>query len=127
MEPVFTVIVPSYNGGENLPALADELSSQLEDTNGILLFVDDGSTNDTQAVIRSLSMRHPRIFGIYLDRNRGQQCALMAGMQYCRTPWVITMDDDGIPGEAETRLRIAGKILERAAKLDNLNDSSGSF
>ena len=127
MEPLFTLIVPSYNGARNLAALADELSSPLEQANGVLLFVNDGSTDDTQLVIRSLSARYPRVTGIQLDRNRGQQSALMAGISYCRTPWIITMDDDGShPGF------VIPLLLEKAAEGFDLvyarnTYASGSF
>ena len=94
-ESAFTVIVPSYNGGKRLVAVADDLSFLLEQASGFLLFVNDGSTDDTQAVIHSLCMRYPRVTSIHLDENIGQQSALMAGMFYCKTPWIITMDDDG--------------------------------
>jgi polyisoprenyl-phosphate glycosyltransferase len=94
-ESAFTVIVPSYNGGMRLETVVDDLSSLLEHTNGFLLLVNDGSTDDTQAVMHSLCMRYPRVASIHLDQNMGQQSALMVGMSYCKTPWIITMDDDG--------------------------------
>ena len=59
-----------------------------------MIFVDDGSTDDSVAVIRELSAKDNRIFYIELSRNFGQQYALKAGMDVAKDDCVISMDCD---------------------------------
>ena len=74
--------------GELIP----ELDRQTEDWE--LLFVDDGSRDGGFELIRSLHQKDPRISGIRLSENRGQQNAVYCGICHSRGRWVVTMDDD---------------------------------
>ena len=58
------------------------------------LFVDDGSTDTTPALLRLLHARNPRILGVRLSRNCGQSAALVAGLRACRGAAILTLDGD---------------------------------
>ena len=103
--PVLSVVVPCYNEQDvlpiTLPAIASELE-ELERTGAIapgsrVLAVDDGSADDTWAVVSVLARSCPRVTGIRLSRNRGQQNALVAGLMESRGSCdaVISIDCDG--------------------------------
>ena len=86
--PTLSIVVPSYNEEEVLPEAARRLEALLQQMieTGIVgpdshvVFVDDGSSDGTWAIIQDLHRRSPRIQGVKLSRNRGHQHALLAGI-----------------------------------------------
>jgi dolichol-phosphate mannosyltransferase len=95
--PRLCVIVPCYNEEEMLPEFFAAVTAVLEDgTDGqwAIVCVDDGSADDTFAVITRWHQRDSRISGIRLSRNFGHQAALSAGMAYARGEYVGIMDCD---------------------------------
>jgi dolichol-phosphate mannosyltransferase len=94
--PELSIVVPAHNEQGNLRPLSFELRNALSPLAGSweLIFVDDGSTDDTWSQIRSLHEEDGRIRGIRLSRNFGHQGALMAGMTHARGDAVISMDAD---------------------------------
>jgi glycosyltransferase involved in cell wall biosynthesis len=98
-----SVLIPVRNGGAALADVVEFVRSPLEWRNGEngsdptteVVIVDDGSTDDSWEVIKSLSDRNSAVRGLRLDRHRGQQSALLAGFTSCRGDVIITMDDDG--------------------------------
>lgn len=93
-----TVLVPAYNEGGQLPALHAELRRMVA-ASGVaygweFLVVDDGSTDDTQAVLRQLRAEDPRLRYVTLSRNFGKENALMAGFDYATGDCVVMMDSD---------------------------------
>jgi dolichol-phosphate mannosyltransferase len=95
-EHTVSIVVPAYNEQGNLRQLYTELKSALSPhvTSWELVFVDDGSTDETWKEIRSLHQQDGRIHGVRLSRNFGHQDALVAGMTHARGDAVITMDAD---------------------------------
>jgi len=91
-----SVVVPVFNSGENLPQLVDRLARVLRATGERheLVLVNDGSRDNSWAVIEQLAARHPWIHGIGLMRNYGQHNALLAGIRAASFSVVVTMDDD---------------------------------
>lgn len=96
--PAVSIVIPLLNEEENLPVLYEALQAALQDMlpprEVEFIFVDDGSTDHTFGLIRSLSETDRRVRGISLSRNFGHQIALYAGMEYARGQVVITMDGD---------------------------------
>lgn len=93
-----TVLVPAYNEAGQLPALHAELRRMVA-AGGVaygweFLVVDDGSTDDTQAVLRQLRAEDPRLRYVTLSRNFGKENALMAGFDYATGDCVVMMDSD---------------------------------
>ena len=91
-----SVIVPLYNEAESLPELAEWIE-RVMDENGYsyeVLFINDGSTDDSWEVIKDLHQRNPRLKGVSFRRNYGKSPALNTGFDRARGNVVITMDAD---------------------------------
>ena len=108
--PSISVIVPAFNEAENLRLLLPALFEQLTKLQRPfeLVIVDDGSTDDTAEVVRSLA--RPELRLVQLSRNTGQTAALMAGIHSAKGDVLVSMDGDFQNDPADI-----GKLL---AKLD---------
>jgi glycosyltransferase involved in cell wall biosynthesis len=90
-----SVVIPAYNEEENLPEVAARIKENLTGRyERELIFVDDGSRDNTQQVLRELSAQDPEIHYIALSRNFGHQSALRAGLDYATGDCVISLDAD---------------------------------
>lgn len=91
-----SVVIPTYRSGAVLPFLVARLRSVLnkEVPRYEILFIDDGSMDDTWSVIDRLTHTHDRMRGIRLTRNYGQHNALLCGIRSAQGAAIITMDDD---------------------------------
>jgi GT2 family glycosyltransferase len=102
---VITAILPTYDRGA---ALAVTLPRFLALRGvGEVIVVDDGSTDDTQAVLARFA--DPRLRVVRHDPNRGSPAARNTGVAAATTEWVVFLEDDcGFPEDyAETLLRVA--------------------
>lgn len=91
-----SVVIPLYNEAESLPELADWIKRVML-ANGFsyeIIFVNDGSTDSSMQVIRSLSESDPCIHAISFARNYGKSPALNTGFARAEGDVVITMDAD---------------------------------
>ena len=94
---LLSIVVPLCNESESLaPLKAEILASvgQLPEWKLQLIFVDDGSTDDSWNKIRELAVGDPRIHGIRFRRNFGKAAALEAGFRAATGEIVFTMDGD---------------------------------
>ena len=91
-----TVIVPLVNEQDGLEALQSRLVAVLETLgcNWDILFIDDGSTDNTLSELKELNSRDPRIRAVSLSRNFGKERAVAAGLQYASGDAAILMDGD---------------------------------
>ena len=92
-----SVVVPVYNSALTLRTLIERLFHVLEGSGRRfeLVFVDDGSRDDSWAVLSRLQSDFPdRIVAIQLMRNFGQHNALMCGFRHSRGRYIVTIDDD---------------------------------
>ena len=94
--PDISVVVPLYNEAESLPELAEWIDRVVarEGLTCELIFVDDGSSDDSWAVIGSLKEKYPYVKGICFMRNYGKSAALYCGFAEARGEIVFTMDAD---------------------------------
>jgi glycosyltransferase involved in cell wall biosynthesis len=93
--PEISVVVPGLNEGRSLPELARRIHEALGPTTSYeLIFVDDGSTDDTWQRIRELHGSSPSVRGVSLRRNFGKAMALKAGFTLARAPILVMMDAD---------------------------------
>ena len=91
-----SVIVPLYNEAESLPELHAWIK-RVMDANKYtyeVLFVNDGSTDDSWHVIEGLHATYPEVKGIKFRRNYGKSPALYCGFERAEGDVVITMDAD---------------------------------
>ncbi len=91
-----SLVVPVYNEEESIPELYEWISSVLGANNldGEIIFIDDGSDDNSWNVIYGLCVRDTRVAGICLNRNYGKSAALHVGFQHALGAVVITMDAD---------------------------------
>jgi glycosyltransferase involved in cell wall biosynthesis len=94
--PSISVVIPAYKSTVTLRQLATQLAETLGPRTASfeIIFVDDGSGNDTWSTIEELAAGSESVRGIRLARNYGQHSALLAGIRAARLPLVLTMDDD---------------------------------
>jgi glycosyltransferase involved in cell wall biosynthesis len=74
-------------------------------------FVDDGSSDRTWEFVVELAEGDPRVHGIKLSRNRGQQTALLAGLEHAEGDAVVTMDAD-----LQDDVRVVEQMLRQCAE-----------
>lgn len=101
-----SVVVPVFNETESLPALHAELMHAMAtwpvDGEVEVVYVDDGSTDGTDAMLEQLHTQAPDVVRVVtLRRNFGKSGALAAGFHESRGELVVTLDADGqdVPGE----------------------------
>ncbi len=107
--PSISVIVPAHNEARSLPTLVERVGQtlQAEGWSYEILVVDDGSRDNTRAVLEELQGNHPRLRARFLDRQRGKSYALSCGLRAARGDTVVFMDADlqDVPEEVPTLLR----------------------
>ena len=90
-----SVVIPCFNERENLPVLHQQLKEVLQKyTSHEMLFVDDGSSDDSLDIIKGLAKDDKNIRYITLSRNFGHQHALKAGLDHVSGDCVISIDAD---------------------------------
>ncbi|MBO9592880.1 MAG: glycosyltransferase family 2 protein [Niabella sp.] len=91
-----SVVIPLLNEEESLPELAEWIARVMQENHFSyeILFVDDGSTDDSWQVICSLREKNPNIRGIKFQRNYGKSAALNEAFRATQGDVVITMDAD---------------------------------
>jgi glycosyltransferase involved in cell wall biosynthesis len=90
-----SLIIPLYNEAESLPELKNWIDSALKDFSYEILFVDDGSTDDSWKVIQELAAKDSKtVKGIRFRRNYGKSAALYEGFAAAQGDIVVTMDAD---------------------------------
>ena len=94
--PEISVFLPVYNEEPNLPPLHAKLDDALSklDRTAEIVFVDDGSTDDSLKVLRELAVKDERVRVVALKRNYGQTAAMAAGIDAARGRVLIPMDAD---------------------------------
>ena len=138
--PELTVVVPVFGNAKRIPELSARLERAVRHRSYELLLVDDASPDHARTVIRKLAEQNPRVCGIVLAENVGQNNAVLAGLAHARGSAVAVMDGDlqdppeAVPvllaalereradavfaarrGQYESRLRLAtGRLLKRA-------------
>lgn len=92
--PRVSVVLTTHNRARMLPSSA---ASALAQTVGAieLIIVDDGSTDDTPAVLHGLAGSDPRVRAV-AQHNAGLASARNAGLDRARAPWVLFLDDDDL-------------------------------
>ena len=91
-----SVVVPLYNEAESLPELCAWIERVMDENHFSyeIIFVNDGSTDNSWDVIRDLSAKNPYVKGVAFRRNYGKSPALNTGFARAKGDVVITMDAD---------------------------------
>ncbi|MEM6332230.1 MAG: glycosyltransferase family 2 protein [Planctomycetota bacterium] len=118
-QPRLSVVVPAMNERDNLGPLADEVAAAVASSPGLtaeLIVVDDGSTDDSQAVLAELAAAHDWVRPIAFPANRGQSAAMAAGIAAARAPYIATLDAD-LQNDPADLPRLLDLLIERQADL----------
>jgi dolichol-phosphate mannosyltransferase len=95
--PTLSFVIPVYNESVNVVPLARRIVAASEAT-GVhdfeVIFVENGSRDATEAMVRDLHRADPRMKMVQLSRNFGYQGGLTAGLMYARGEWVAVLDGD---------------------------------
>ncbi|MDR7419925.1 MAG: glycosyltransferase family A protein [Armatimonadota bacterium] len=93
--PLLSVVVPAYNDAAILRHTLVRLADQsLAPVAYEVVVVDDGSTDETPAVIAAAAAGRVQVRGVSLDRNRGRSAARNAGIRAARAPLIVFVDSD---------------------------------
>lgn len=94
---LITILIPAYNEEEVLSQLLTrlkEVTFQLTNYQFEFLFVNDGSTDRTLEMLKTMTLTHPEIAYINLSRNFGKEVAMLAGIDHINGDAVIILDAD---------------------------------
>ncbi len=98
MKPLISYIFPVYNESDTLATLHDVLSAELAKVAGEfdfeIIYVNDGSADDSLGRLTALQHADPRVVVINFARNFGHQMAITAGLDYAKGDAAIIMDSD---------------------------------
>jgi glycosyltransferase involved in cell wall biosynthesis len=92
-----SIIVPVFNEGATLIEVCQDIRHELTRIGNSweLIFIDDGSTDSTDATLDQLAEEDQRVRVIHFKRNFGQTAAMMAGFDHARGQVIIPLDGDG--------------------------------
>ena len=88
------IVVPCYNEEEMLPIFYNEVSNNLKNINWNVIFVNDGSNDNTLEVIKKLKNSYDNVKYISFSRNFGKESAIYAGLDYSTGDYIVLMDAD---------------------------------
>ena len=92
-----SILIPAYNEEESLPLLYAELCKLMEDLSQYdweILFINDGSKDNTLCVLREMRKKDNRVCYVDLSRNFGKENAMLAGFDYVTGDCMVIMDAD---------------------------------
>ncbi|MCX7099283.1 MAG: glycosyltransferase family 2 protein [Methylococcales bacterium] len=91
-----SVVVPVHNEADNIVALIEEIVNALSRANAYeIIYVDDGSTDSTAAVLEQARHDFKTLRVIRHQRSCGQSTAIHTGVKAAKYPWIATLDGDG--------------------------------
>ena len=92
--PTLSVVVPVRNEAPNLRPLVEEIAAALQGLAYEILYVDDGSTDDTPALLAALAREYP-LRSLRHRQSCGQSAAVVSGVRAAQGEWIATLDGDG--------------------------------
>jgi dolichol-phosphate mannosyltransferase len=107
----FSVVVPVCNEAENVEPLAREIDAAMSGRSYEMIFIDDGSTDDTAKILSQLKGSLPTLRVLRHSFRSGQSAAVASGVRGARARWIATLDGDGQNDPADIPKLIAARDL----------------
>jgi len=113
LNPEISVVVPVYYGESHLKVLCQRLRQSLEkiSQNFEIILVNDGSPDDSWAIIKELVVQDKRVKGVNFSKNFGQHPAIFAGLAQANGQWIVVMDCD-LQNPPEEIIKLYSKAQE---------------
>jgi len=110
-----SVVVPVRNEQDNVALLIAEIDAALQSFTHEIIYVNDGSTDETHARLKQLQMQFPQLHIVRHANSCGQSTAVRSGVKTAKYDWVATLDGDGQNDPADIPKLIAA--LEEGVRL----------
>jgi polyisoprenyl-phosphate glycosyltransferase len=94
MSPTVSIVVPVFDEAEVLAELHRRVRAALAEIDHEIVYVDDGSTDSSAAIVEELAAREDGIVLVQLSRNFGMEVAMSAGLDHARGDYVVLMHAD---------------------------------
>jgi dolichol-phosphate mannosyltransferase len=94
-QPLLSVVVPVRNEAANIGPLVAEIAAALAALPHEIVYVDDGSTDDSAAILAGLAAGIPSLRVLRHAESCGQSAAIVTGVRAARGAWIATLDGDG--------------------------------
>ncbi len=122
-----SVVVTVYNEELNIKPLVEQISAALQGLEYEIVYVDDGSTDNTLKVLHCIG--HPRLKVVEFRKNYGQSLALMAGIEQAEGEYIATMDGDlqNDPSDIPMMLKLAEEGPYDMVAGERANRKDGMF
>ena len=91
---LLSIVVPCYNEDESVGIFLEEIRKTLKDYNFEVIYVNDGSSDDTLKHIKELASENSNVKYISFSRNFGKESAIFAGLKYASGDYICLMDAD---------------------------------
>jgi dolichol-phosphate mannosyltransferase len=111
MSVELSVVVPVCNEAENVEPLAREIDAALAGMAYEMIFIDDGSTDDTARILQGLKSALPALRVLRHSFRSGQSAAVASGVRAARAKWIATLDGDGQNDPADIPKLLAAREL----------------
>lgn len=112
---MISVIVPILNEEDNIPGLLNEISNAANSAPiSEIIYIDDGSTDNSYQVLKSLKAKYPALRILRHNRRCGQSAALWAGVKAAGNDLIATLDGDGQNDPAD--IEILYDLYEKTEK-----------
>ena len=129
MDSSLSIVVPSYNEAENIPAVFPPLLAFAKERGWRVIAVDDGSRDDTRALLLEMQKNAPHLDVVSHKLNRGYGAAIKSGLRAAKTEFAITIDADGQHRLEDVEMCFR-RITETDADLvvgERVNNESGGY
>lgn len=97
VEPFITIMVPAHNEEVMIEDTIDYLMTKINYGNYEVLVTDDGSTDETPAILARLQKKYPKLRVIRIDKNKGKAHAFDIGMAFAKGRLILSNDADTVP------------------------------
>jgi undecaprenyl-phosphate 4-deoxy-4-formamido-L-arabinose transferase len=89
-----SIVIPVFNSEDNIAELSRQLMDALKDIPFEMIFVNDGSRDNSWEIIKKTAVENDNVIAINFRKNFGQDNALLAGINYASGNYMVIMDDD---------------------------------